>query len=275
MVGRARAGAEEGLAEKMADGAGVTHVFFDCDDCCYQNAWSTAAKITTAIAEYTESRLGVDAAKSYELYKKHGTCLKGLLVEGIIDNAGVEDFLVKVHDISYDDIAEDPRLRAMVLDLKPELNRYVFTASTKEHAMRCLTRVGIHDCFPLGVVDTRVSDLESKHSTHAFLAAMQFAGLPLQLPPSGPDGAAGVLADDDAIRAAAPCAGRCLLLDDSVKNIITAKRMGWVTVLVGKVERDSGLPLPTPPEADHHLSSLHDLPSVLPSLFAARPAAVV
>ena len=251
----------------------ITHVFFDCDDACYQNDWATARKITEAIANYTQ-KLGVTGEQSYELYKKHGTCLKGLLVEGLIaPGEGVEDFLEKAHDIQYDDIAPDPRLRKIVLDMRSNLSRYVFTASTKEHAMRCLTRVTIDDCFPLGVIDTRVCELETKHSTHSFLRAMEYVGL-LSLPPAGESDGNGNgstrLSDDEAIAAASVHAGRCLLIDDSVKNIVTAKKMGWCTVLIGKVERDTGNAMPTPAEADHHVSTIHEIVDVLPALFEAN-----
>ena len=49
--------------------------------------------------------------------------------------------------------------------------------------------------------------------------------------------------------------------------------MGWTTVLVGKIERDSGAALVTPAEADHHLTSLHELPEAMPVLFAATKEA--
>ncbi|GHP07361.1 hypothetical protein PPROV_000610200 [Pycnococcus provasolii] len=78
------------------------------------------------------------------------------------------------------------------------------------------------------------------------------------------------LSDDEAIAAASVHAGRCLLIDDSVKNIVTAKKMGWCTVLIGKVERDTGNAMPTPAEADHHVSTIHEIVDVLPALFEAN-----
>ena len=62
----------------------VAALFIDCDDCLYQNNWATAKKITASIASYT-ARLGISKDEAYSLYKKHGTCLKGLMVEGRID----------------------------------------------------------------------------------------------------------------------------------------------------------------------------------------------
>ena len=106
-----------------------------------------------------------------------------------------------------------------------------------------------------------------------FLRAMEYAGL-LSLPPAGESDGNGNsstrLSDDEAIAAASVHAGRCLLIDDSVKNIVTAKKMGWCTVLIGKVERDTGNAMPTPAEADHHVSTIHEIVDVLPALFEAN-----
>jgi hypothetical protein len=152
--------------------------------------------------------------------------------------------------------------------------RFVFTASTKEHATRCLARVlgdaALVDTLFAGLIDTRTCGLATKvrktpswprswanfnflslyprgntwanlhrlgqpntllatkHAPASFEAAMAAAGVPR-------DPATGAFA-------AAAVAG-CVLLDDSVRNIQRAKAMGWRTVLVGKVERDSGAAL--------------------------------
>jgi putative hydrolase of the HAD superfamily/pyrimidine and pyridine-specific 5'-nucleotidase len=53
--------------------------------------------------------LKLPPGKAYELYKLHGTCLKGLLEEGIIENSElvIDAFLDAVHDISLDDLKPD------------------------------------------------------------------------------------------------------------------------------------------------------------------------
>lgn len=61
---------------------------------------------------------------------------------------------------------------------------------------------------------------------------------------------------------------RCILLDDSVKNIQMAKQVGFVTVLVGKKSRDSGEDIVCA-EADFHVSKVTELQDVLPGLFQA------
>ena len=79
-----------------------TVVFFDCDDCIYQNGWKTADKITASIASYAKNNLSLpEGVRTYDLYRKHGTTAKGLLAEGFLDEAGVQHFLSKAHEIDY------------------------------------------------------------------------------------------------------------------------------------------------------------------------------
>jgi hypothetical protein len=75
-------------------------IFLDCDDCLYQNNWKTADKITTSIGAYTRNKLGISTEDAYELYKVHGTCLKGLLAgsEGRIDEDGAKARELLIHE---------------------------------------------------------------------------------------------------------------------------------------------------------------------------------
>ena len=97
-------------------------------------------KITERISMYTEKHLSVSPERAYAMYLEHGTCLKGLRVEGLIDDSGVEAYLKNVHDIDYSDISPDPELDAVLSRLRPELPTWLFTASIAEHAARCATR---------------------------------------------------------------------------------------------------------------------------------------
>jgi putative hydrolase of the HAD superfamily/pyrimidine and pyridine-specific 5'-nucleotidase len=225
--------------ENAALKGGVQCVFFDCDDCLYQNNWATADKITAGIAQYTKDHLRLpEGVTTYALYKKHGTSAKGLLVEGYLDEKGVKEFLYQAHLIDYCDIKEDLALRQIVNSVKKP--RWVFTAAPKEHAERCLARVGIPAELFLGIIDCHACNLQTKHSPASFRVAMEIAGV------TDP--------------------GACLLCDDSVKNIEAAKRMGWRTVLVGKTDRDNGSPVICK-AADVHISSMHELPDAMPELF--------
>jgi len=214
-------------------------LFLDCDDCLYQNNWATAEKLTESIAAYT-GRLGVDKSEAYALYQEHGTALRGLLAEGILDANGAERYLQKVHEIDYSDIHADPELDLVLSRLRPDWPAWIFTASTSEHVQRCLQRLGLKSLRVAGIIDTRDCRLETKHSPQSFEIAMAASGC------EEPD-----------------C---CLLCDDSPKNVRAAKSAGWKTVLVGLESRDTGEPVVCK-EADFHISSLHLLPDVLPDLF--------
>eukprot|EP00747_Dinoflagellata_sp_TGD_P139898 gnl/TRDRNA2_/TRDRNA2_175949_c29_seq2.p1 gnl/TRDRNA2_/TRDRNA2_175949_c29~~gnl/TRDRNA2_/TRDRNA2_175949_c29_seq2.p1 ORF type:complete len:384 (+),score=68.35 gnl/TRDRNA2_/TRDRNA2_175949_c29_seq2:124-1275(+) len=229
----------------MATAAPIECVFFDCDDCLYKNDWKTAGKLTKKIDNYCTGVLGLADGEAYELYRKYGTALRGLIEEKLIEESKVDEFLAQVHDIELDDIQPDPELREIIQAVPHP--RWVFTASIREHAVRCLQRLGIDDLF-LGVISASSRDMidkvgyTTKHDPRCFEAAMEFAGVP-------PSKAAG-----------------CVFLDDSVSNLKTAKKIGWRTVLVGLYARDTGALIECP-EADVKVARIHDIREAVPDLF--------
>ena len=58
----------------------------------------------------------------------------------------------------------------------------------------------------------------------------------------------------------------CVFLDDSVTNIKAAREIGWRSVLVGKVGRDSGSPIFSD-HAELEVDRIHDIAEVLPEIF--------
>lgn len=194
-------------------------IFFDCDDCLYFDGWKVAAKLTQRIEEWCTKRKGLKPGRAYELYKQWGTALLGLVKEGYLKTEEeIDEYLRDVHDVGVDkELKPDPKLRALLLALDPSIPKYIFTASVASHARACLKALGIHDLFEDKIIDTKVCDLQTKHSESSFDAAMRFAGI----------------GKEDA--------GGCIFFDDSVKNIATAKEMGWRGFLVGTVARDTGV----------------------------------
>jgi len=225
-------------------------IFFDCDDCLYKNSWATASRLNDKFREYCQIKLGVPECKMLELYRTYGTTLCGLIREGHIPEEQVQDFLASVHDVPLDDdIHPDTELRKM-LEALPQ-RRWVFTAATREHAERCLRCLGIEDLFDGIVACSSPQMLEragyvSKHDRLCFEAAMDMAGV------------------------ARERAAGCMLLDDSVTNLETARTMGWRTVLVGLHKRD-GSQIDTS-QVDFAVETLHELRKVVPSLFGGATA---
>ena len=202
-------------------------IFFDCDDCLYKNDWKVANLLTAKIESFCSERLQMREGYAYELYKKWGTCLRGMQQEGILDDAMVEEYLEYSHDVPlHEHIGPDPELRRMLESLDPSIPRWVFTASTVPHATRCLELLGVADLFR-GVIDVRAVEWVTKHDPVAYKRAMAIAGVG-DVDPS-----------------------RCLFLDDSVSNMRAAKGVGWQTVLVGRhariADRSSSANTPTAP----------------------------
>jgi putative hydrolase of the HAD superfamily/pyrimidine and pyridine-specific 5'-nucleotidase len=221
-------------------------LFFDCDDTLYQNNWATAEKLKNSISKFTTDKLNLSKDEAYELYLEHGTALRGLLQEGHLQGDQVEEFLEYVHDVPLEeDIKARPLLREMILKLGHK-RRFVFTASIREHAERCLRILGIEDLFE-DIIDCRTVNLLTKHDATSFKIAMETANV------TDPT--------------------RCMLFDDSVKNMKTAKFMGLKTCLVGMKERGSGKKIVCP-EADFMVDNLLELPEIMPALFDASGVAV-
>lgn len=224
-------------------------VFFDCDDSLYRNDWATAAKLNAKFGAYCSEKLGVSPERMMELFRTHGTTLCGLVKEKHIDDASVDDFLAQVHDISLDDIPEDPKMREMLQRVAHK--SWVFTAATREHAVRCLKRIGLEDLFGDRIIACSSKEMinkvgyVSKHDPRCFYEAMRIAGVPLER------------------------ASGCVLLDDSASNIRTANKVGWQSVLVGRLTK-TGQPVNCA-EADKVVDTLYDLEDVFPELF--QPAA--
>lgn len=217
-------------------------VFFDCDDCLYFDGWKVAKQLTAKIDQWCVRR-GLKQGQAYELYKKYGTAIRGLRAEGYVEDTeeAVDAFLQEVHDIPvHEMIARDDDLRNLILSMDPSIPRYVFTASVRDHAKRCLQALGIDDLF-VDIIDCKRCDLETKHSPHSFRIAMDVAGV-----------------DDPE---------RCIFLDDSVKNIHAARQIGWRSILVGTIGRDCGQPISSE-HAELEIDRIHEVRTVLPELFA-------
>jgi putative hydrolase of the HAD superfamily/pyrimidine and pyridine-specific 5'-nucleotidase len=218
-------------------------VFFDCDDCLYFDNWKTANELTAKIEQWCVEKVGLPEGKAYELYKQHGTALRGLLAEGYIENSPehIDTFLREVHDIPIHDLIKpDKKLREILLKMDPTIPKFIFTASVSHHARRCLRALGIEDIFEDEIIDVKKCDLETKHSNHSFRAAMKVAQV------DEPEA--------------------CVFLDDSVKNIQAAREIGWRSVLVGKVGRDCGKPIFSD-HAELEIDRIHEIRQCLPELF--------
>ena len=218
-------------------------IFFDCDDCLYFDNWKLANLLTNKIEEWCVHKVGLKEGEAYELYLQYGTALRGLLAKQLIDTSteSIDAFLHAVHDVPVERfLQKDEALRQLLLAIDHTIPKYVFTASARHHAEKCLKALGIEDLF-VDIIDVKTCNLATKHSPEAFQAAMKVAKV------DNPE--------------------TCIFLDDSVKNITAARKIGWRSILVGKIGRDSGQ-LISSEDAEHEIERIHDMRRVLPELFA-------
>jgi len=212
-------------------------VFVDCDDTLYFNSWLTALRLQNAVTQFHTQRLNQDDNYALRLFEEHGTALRGLLDLGVIPPERAEEYLHAVHNVPLDEIAPNPELRAMLLRMG--VRRWVLTASTREHAMRCMKRVGVDDEFE-GVIDCRDLNYVVKHDAASFRIAM------------------------DKAKVTDPA--RCLLVDDDVDALLAAKAFGMKTCLVGLYRKDNGMRISCP-QVDVEVNRLVELQDAVPLLF--------
>ena len=207
-------------------------IFWDLDDCLYKNDWTVANLLTERIEEFTVGKLGLKPGYAYDLYKKYGTCLKGMMVEKILDEKSVDEYLLWAHDVPLEKhIGRDEKLRDVLLKVKAEgFPMYIFTASARHHAEKCLELLGISDMF-IDIIDVRAVEWATKHDEEAYERAMAIAGVKER--------------------------ERCVFIDDSTSNIKIAKKMGWHTILCGTKGRDCGSVLVCA-EANHIIETAHE-----------------
>jgi len=133
----------------------------------------------------------------------------------------------------------DDKLRQIILAIDPSIRKFVFTASVRHHAERCLQALGIDDLFD-GIIDVKDCNFETKHSISSFHIAMKKAGV--------------VNVEE------------CVFLDDSLTNIYAASQVGWRSVLVGTTGRDCGKRV-TSEHAEIEIDKIHDMEKILPEIF--------
>jgi putative hydrolase of the HAD superfamily len=211
-------------------------LFFDLDDTLYSPQNGLWLAIRDRMRRYLIEHMDfspeeVDTLRQ-EYFVTYGTTLRGLLINHP-GRTNADDYLAYVHDIPLQDfIRPDPSLRALLLSL-PQ-HRWIFTNSDDRHATRVLDVLGMKDCFD-GIIDIRALGYACKPVKDAYLRALVLAG------------------EEDP--------SRCLMFDDSPRNLAPARTLGFSTVLVGPHGPD--------PSANYSISSLHELPKAMPELWTS------
>ena len=209
-----------------------TTVFFDLDDTLYPSSAGLWFAIRERMSRYMVERMclpleQVDNLRRHYL-ETYGTTLRGLQHEFHIDS---DDYLAYVHDLPLAEYIQPvPKVREMLLSLPKQ--RWIFTNSDINHVRRVLTTLDLDTCFH-GIIDVRALDFLNKPDPLAYKCALKIAGEPISQ--------------------------RCVLLDDSLHNLVPARQMGFTTVLVNPDQQNGN--------TDYQISKIEDLPNALPELW--------
>ncbi len=190
-------------AELRAAFSGITDWVFDLDNTLYPRHSDLFAQIDWAMTDFVAAHLSMpkDDARvlQKQLYRKHGTTLRGLMEEYDVDP---HDFLEKVHDIDYSPVTPNPGLGDLIAALPGR--RHIFTNGDVPHARRTTDRLGITQHFD-AVFDIVAAGLEPK-------------------PASGPY--------EKFLAAHSVEPRKAVMFEDMPRNLDVPKRLGMATVLV-------------------------------------------
>ena len=207
----------------------IRTILFDVDDTLYPRHLGIMDRIRAMILQYIQTRLNLPRDEADELrrtyFEAYGTTMRGLQINHEIDP---DEFLEYVHDIPlHEYLQPNPRLDALLTAIPQD--KVAFTNASREHAERVLEVLGIRRHFAR-IVDVRDVGYDSKPQPVAYQRVCELLGA---LPEE------------------------CLLVEDNVLNLVPAKELGMVTVLVqdGRAGTDHS--------ADFVIPQIEDLGTVL------------
>lgn len=179
-------------------------LIFDLDETIYPRDSGLMRAISDRISEYMTARMGMDPQIVPDLraryWKQYGTTSRGLQVLHGID---VDDYMRFVHDLALDEyIGPNPALDAVLYQLGQR--KVIFTNATTNHAQAVLKIVGVRHHFG-AIYDALYFGNEAKPAVGAYRKLLGSLGV---------DGA------------------RCLMVEDTARNLRPARALGMTTVLV-------------------------------------------
>jgi putative hydrolase of the HAD superfamily len=188
---------------------------FDLDNTLYSPAVRLFDQIETRMTDYVIRTTGVSPAEADGLRKsywaRYGTTLAGLMEHHEIDP---DDYLVDVHDISFDALTPDPHLAELIAALPGR--KIVYTNGSAPYAAQVLKARGLNEAFD-AIYGVEHADYAPKPRAEAFERVFARDGI-------DPTGAA--------------------MFEDDPRNLAAPHAMGMRTVHVG--------PDPAPADHIHH-----------------------
>ncbi len=129
----------------------MKYLLLDLDGVCYgsHNGYpleKVFGLVSKRMTLFIQEKLGLDEKKAKELqtnyFYKYNTSLNGLMLH---HNVIGDEFLKYVHDIDISFMKEDKIMRNELENL--DMEKFIFTNGSVEHAQNILTRLGVYDLF--------------------------------------------------------------------------------------------------------------------------------
>lgn len=180
----------------------IKYILFDLDDTLYPTSAGLMHEISERMSQFMITQVGIPAKDVERIrrdyWARYGTTLRGLYIERHID---AQAFLDYVHDIDLNKyLRPDPRLDATLAALPQQ--KSVFTNAPADYARHVLRALGVEKHFG-DIFDINFINYESKPTASAY--AKVAAALPF-------------------------VAHECLMIDDTARNLVPAKKLGMHTV---------------------------------------------
>jgi len=180
-------------------------ILFDLDNTLYSPECDLFSLIDVRINRYMEDvvEISPDAVDGLRrrYWKDYGTTLQGLIRHHVVDP---EDYLEYVHAVDVASrLSVDNELKETLKQIP--LRSYVFTNGSRCHVDRVVSALGLDGLFA-DVFDIRIADYRPKPTPDPYRRVLTKLGL------SGT---------------------QCIMVEDQVQNLCTAKQFGMKTVFIG------------------------------------------
>lgn len=207
----------------------LKYILFDLDETLYPTSNGLMQTISNRMRQFIIEKYSLppEEARALQIryWNEYGTTMRGLYLERHIDPS---EYLRFVHDVPLNDfIGPDPRLRAVLESIPHE--KVILTNADAAHARRILDILGVSDQFTR-IFDVVCFDYECKPARTVYERVLQM------LPALGQE---------------------CVLVDDMVRNLPTARDLGIKTILVGSQG-----------ESDMHIDTIYQVAGAIFALEA-------
>jgi putative hydrolase of the HAD superfamily len=180
---------------------------FDLDDTLHNASTHIFPVMNRAMTQYIMDELSLDEAAAHEL-RKHYWRVYGATLKGLMRHHGIDafHFLQETHALMDlpNMVIQVKRLRSLLQRLQGR--KCVFTNAPRDYAVRVLELMGIADCFEL-IFSVESTQFHAKPSVRGFQMLLKN----LKAKPSD-----------------------CMMLEDNLPALMTAKRLGMRTIWVSK-----------------------------------------